>query len=276
MIPKIIHYCWFGGKPLPPLALSCINSWKKFFPDYEIKEWNEKNFDVNQIKYTKEAYKQKKYAYVSDYARFKILKEYGGIYFDTDVEIIRSFKDIIDNGNFFGFEVDPDGKNTPGIYAPKYCFAVNPGLGFGFEKNHPFLNDIIKKYSTLSFDGGEMNPWLKTIVAYTTELLCKYGLENRKGIQTISFKKEESLFYSYITIYPSDYFAPTNVITGKTHITKNTRSIHRYMGSWNTSENKNVYTKIKCLLKNLIPEYLIIIYNKIQRRKYKIEYRPSK
>ena len=148
MIPKIIHYCWFGGKPLPPLALSCINSWKKFFPDYEIKEWNEKNFDVNQIKYTKEAYKQKKYAYVSDYARFKILKEYGGIYFDTDVEIIRSFKDIIDNGNFFGFEVDPDGKNTPGIYAPKYCFAVNPGLGFGFEKNHPFLNDIIKKCCT--------------------------------------------------------------------------------------------------------------------------------
>ena len=121
-----------------------------------------------------------------------------------------------------------------------------------------------------------MNPWLKTIVAYTTELLCKYGLENRKGIQTISFKKKESLSYSYITIYPSDYFAPTNVITGKTHITKNTRSIHRYMGSWNTSENKNVYTKIKYLLKNLIPEYLIIIYNKIQRRKYKIEYRQSK
>ena len=112
MIPHIIHYCWFGGNPLPELAEKCLASWREFFPDYEIKEWNEKNFDVNQIKYTKEAYKQKKYAYVSDYARFKILKEYGGIYFDTDVEIIRSFKDIIDNGNFFGFEVDPDGKTT--------------------------------------------------------------------------------------------------------------------------------------------------------------------
>ena len=95
MIPKIIHYCWFGKKPLPKLALKCIASWKKFLPDYEIKEWNEDNFDVNQIPYTSEAYACKKYAFVSDYARFKIMYEYGGIYFDTDVEVIKPLDDII-------------------------------------------------------------------------------------------------------------------------------------------------------------------------------------
>ena len=102
MIPKTIHYCWFGKKPLPPLAKKCIVSWKKFFPDYEIIEWNEDNFDVNQIPYTAEAYKHKKYAFVSDYARFKILYEHGGLYFDTDVEIIKPMNDIISQGNFMG------------------------------------------------------------------------------------------------------------------------------------------------------------------------------
>ena len=129
MIPKIIHYCWFGRNPLPDLAQRCIASWRKFLPDYEIREWNEDNFDVNSIPYTAEAYRQKKYAFVSDYARFWIMYHYGGLYFDTDVEIICPMDDIIERGCFMGFEVDPDGKNTPGMYAPRYTFAVNPGLG---------------------------------------------------------------------------------------------------------------------------------------------------
>lgn len=114
MIPKIIHYCWFGRGPLPELAQKCIASWKKYLPDYEIKEWNEDNFDVNIIPYTAEAYQAKKYAFVSDYARFWIMYHYGGIYFDTDVEVIRPMDDIVANGNFMGFEVDPDGENTIG------------------------------------------------------------------------------------------------------------------------------------------------------------------
>lgn len=124
MIPKIIHYCWFGRNPLPPLAQECIASWRKYLPDYEIKEWNEDNFDVNAIPYTAEAYRQKKYAFVSDYARFWIMYHYGGLYFDTDVEVIRPLDDIIAAGNFMGFELDPDGENTPGRYAPRYCFSV--------------------------------------------------------------------------------------------------------------------------------------------------------
>ena len=104
MIPKVIHYCWFGRNPLPKDAIICINSWKKNLPDFEIKEWNEDNFDVNMIPYTAEAYAAKKYAFVSDFARFWILYKHGGLYFDTDVEVIKPLDDIIARGNFMAYE----------------------------------------------------------------------------------------------------------------------------------------------------------------------------
>ena len=125
MIPKIIHYCWFGRNPLPELAQKCIASWRKYLPDYEIKEWNEDNFDVNMIPYTAEAYKAKKYAFVSDYARFWILYKYGGLYFDTDVEVIKPMDDIIARGPFMGCE------NEAGKGATK--LGVNPGPRPGNE-----------------------------------------------------------------------------------------------------------------------------------------------
>uniref|UniRef100_UPI004027572F glycosyltransferase n=1 Tax=Segatella hominis TaxID=2518605 RepID=UPI004027572F len=127
MIPKIIHYCWFGLGPLPELAQKCIASWKKYLPDYEIKEWNEDNFDVNIIPYTAEAYQAKKYAFVSDYARFWILYKYGGIYFDTDVEVIRPIDDIVERGNFMGFETGPKLQ----LKEDASEASVNPGLGMG-------------------------------------------------------------------------------------------------------------------------------------------------
>ena len=132
-IPKIIHYCWFGGKELPESAKKCIDSWKRFFPDYKIKEWNESNFDINYCDYTKEAYEAKKWAFVSDVARFKILYENGGFYFDTDVEVIKSFDDIISNGAFMGFEND------------KKCL-VNPGLGLGVEAGNQFYKEMLDLY----------------------------------------------------------------------------------------------------------------------------------
>lgn len=256
MIPHIIHYCWFGHNPLPELAQKCIASWKKFLPDYEIREWNEDNFDVNMIPYTAEAYRQKKYAFVSDYARFWILYRYGGLYFDTDVEIICPMDDIIERGCFMGFEVDPDGKNTPGKYAPRYTFAVNPGLGTGFFKGHPFLQKMMQLYATLTFHDAEMNPWLKTIVAYTTEALVEEGLQNKKGIQRVGD----------ITVYPHEYFAPINVISGKLHITPSTHTIHHYMGSW---DNKN--HSIKDVIRNILPEWVFLLNNRIKRRKYRIK-----
>ena len=120
MIPKVIHYCWFGGNPLPASAKKCIASWRKYLPDYEIKEWNESNFDVNIIPYTAEAYKAKKYAFVSDYARFWILYKYGGLYFDTDVEVIKNMDDIIAKGAFMGCENEakPGGGHAPIGVAP--------------------------------------------------------------------------------------------------------------------------------------------------------------
>ena len=275
MIPKIIHYCWFGRNPLPELAQRCIASWRKFLPDYEIKEWNEDNFDVNIIPYTAEAYKQKKYAFVSDYARFWILYRYGGIYFDTDVEVIRPMDDIIARGNFMGFEQDPDGVNTPGKYAPRYCFAVALGLGLGISQGHPFIKKMLEKYDLMEFEMPTL-PWGKTIVAYTTEVLVEDGLRNIKGIQNVDD----------ITIYPHEYFAPIDVITGRLHITPNTYTIHWYMGSWGENgtscENdrstlvaslaKNLNLKyLKNKLKRALPEWVFYLNNRIKRRRYRIK-----
>lgn len=257
MIPKIIHYCWFGHNPLPELTLRCIASWKKFLPNYEIREWNEDIFNVNIIPYTAEAYRQKKYAFVSDYARLWILYRHGGIYFDTDVEIIKPLDDIVARGNFMGFEVDPDGKNTPDRYAPRYSFGVNPGIGMGIEQGHPFMRQLQDVYAGLQFTGAVMNPWFKTIVAYTTEELMKKGLKNVKGIQLIGD----------ITVYPHEYFAPINVITGRLHITPHTRTIHHYTRSWNEGKHHS----FKDRLRNLLPEWILVLNNRIKRRKYHIK-----
>lgn len=258
MIPKIIHYCWFGRNPLPPLAQECIASWRKYLPDYEIKEWNEDNFDVNIIPYTAEAYKQKKYAFVSDYARFWVMYKYGGIYFDTDVEVIRSMDDIIAKGNFMGFEVDPDGENSPGKYAPRYCFAVNPGLGFGVEKGNAFIKRMLDVYADLEFVSVPVDiAWYKTIVAYTTEELCALGLKNKKGIQNVGG----------FTIYPREYFSPINVITNKLKVTDKTCTIHRFTSTWSESKNKSLCEYFRCI----VPDCIFAINNKIKRRYYKVK-----
>lgn len=213
MIPKKIHYCWFGRNPLPESALKCIASWRKFLPDYEIIEWNEDNFDVNCIPYTAQAYAAKKYAFVSDYARFKILYEHGGIYFDTDVEVIRPMDDIIAAGPFMGYEIDPkDGR----------LGEVAPGLGLGAEAQMTFYDRIIKEYAKLRFlnEDGSLNQ--KTIVKYNSELLAQYGLSAKLGIQNVAG----------LTIYPSEYFNPLDDATGRLRITPNTRSIHWFSKTW--------------------------------------------
>lgn len=306
MIPKIIHYCWFGGNPLPELAQRCIASWRKFFPDYEIWQWTDKDgngnvngnedslpftvyrlqgsenenkdenvnvnvnvnkkgmydrnmsFDVNIVPYTAEAYRQKKYAFVSDYARFWIMYKYGGIYFDTDVEVIRPMDDIIARGNFMGFEVDPDGENTPGRYAPRYCFGVNPGVGFGIVKRHSFLKRMLDLYADLEFQPVPADiAWYKTIVAYTTEELCCCGLKNMKGIQSVQG----------INIYPRVFFSPINVVSGKCKITEKTCSIHRFSSTWSESQSKT----IKDYLRHYLPEWVFYLHNRIKRRKYRIK-----
>lgn len=217
MIPKKIHYCWFGRNPLPEDAQKCIASWRKFLPDYEIIEWNEDNFDVHSIPYTEQAYKAKKYAFVSDYARFKILYEHGGLYFDTDVEVIKPFDNIIIAGPFMGFEIDPTGNtSTP------FDGNVAPGLGLGAVAGMDFYKKVLEAYSNFNFLNSDGSLNLKTVVKYTTELLLFEGLKNIKGIQCIAG----------INIYPNEYFNPLDDNTGRLRITPNTHSIHWYSKTW--------------------------------------------
>lgn len=238
MIPKIIHYCWFGGNPLPPLALKCIASWKKYFPDYEIKQWNESNFDVNIIPYTAQAYIAKKYAFVSDYARFWIIYRYGGVYFDTDVEVIKPMDKILSQGPYMGFERNPR-KNVDGM--------VNPGLGFAAEKHDETIKEILNYYNNLNFSIDPNNiSNTETIVQHTTSVLIKCGLKRIQGIQKVNN------FY----IYPSEYFAPIHFVSRRLHITKNTYTIHQYMASWMTKKNS--------IIRNYIPEWILILINRIK------------
>ena len=222
MIPKVIHYCWFGRNPLPPFAVKCIESWKKFLPGYEIKEWNEDNFDVNIIPYTQEAYEARKYAFVSDYARFYILYHHGGIYFDTDVEVIKSIDDIIERGAFMGCENEAKPGATALAVAQGLGLGCNPGLGLGCNPGLGLYAEILGLYAGLHFlrSNGGLN--LKTVVEYTTELLSAKGLKNVNEMQCVAD----------VWIYPKEYFCPVNYQTNEMNITDNTRSIHHYAASW--------------------------------------------
>ena len=231
MIPKVIHYCWFGHNELPLLAKECIASWRKFLPDYEIKEWNEDNFDVNSIPYTAQAYKHKKYAFVSDYARFKILYEHGGIYFDTDVEVIKPIADILEKGPFFGLEQDV-----------KDSFVCAPGLGFACNPRLNLLGEMLKLYNNLIFEQSDGSLNQKTIVEHFSEMLLAKGLQPSSGI--IKF---EGAF-----IYPAEYFCPKPSEFGKIQITENTRTIHHYAASWIGSKQRIANFLIRIFGKKLV------------------------
>ncbi len=239
MIPKIIHYCWFGRNPLPELALKCIESWKKFLPDYEIKEWNEDNYDVRKIPYISQAYEAKKYAFVSDYARFDILYQHGGIYFDTDVEVIKDLTPIIEAGTFMGVE---------------RAGALNAGLGIASPAATEIFKEILNSYAEENFlnEGGSLN--LKTVVTRVSDIFKKYGFTDEEKIQEVKGYK----------IYPTEYFCPKSFFTGELKITENTYTIHWYDSSWCSEEDKKRYNfriKIqKRFGKNLFSNMIIKCY----------------
>ena len=236
-IPKIIHYCWFGGNPLPELAQKCIASWKKFLPDYEIKEWNEQNFDVYQTIYSAEAYTLKKYAHVSDYARFWVLYHYGGIYFDTDVEVIRPLDDILAKGSFLGFEC-PEG--TP---EDNPNGNVAAGLGMGIYPHHPFFGQIVDYYEHIHFvrwngkHSGNVTPHITNLLDYDHKQVLPGGIVNVNNL----------------LIYPEEYFCPINYNTKEKNITENTRTIHHYMASCHTNGGRwhALLTRINFILARL-------------------------
>lgn len=215
MIPKVIHYCWFGRGPLSDLAKKCIASWRKFMPEYEIREWNEDNFDVHLLPYTVEAYESRRYAFVSDYARFWVLYRYGGVYFDTDVELIRPMEDVLQEGPFMGFEILSGER-----------MAVNPGLGMAAEPGMGLYKSILDRYENLSFltEKGNLNPY--TMIPLVTDLLKEEGLKGNGTVEQVAG----------ITIYPPEWFNPFDDATGRLRKTENTHAIHWYAKSWLPAE----------------------------------------
>lgn len=209
MIPKKIHYCWFGRGEKPKLAKQCIESWHKYCPDYEIIEWNEDNFDINMNGYTKMCYEQKRYAFLSDFARLLIVAEYGGLYLDTDVELIKSPNELLKNDSFFGFE------NSE---------YVNTGLGFGSVPHGDVVEAMLEEYVSL-LDGTKGTIGCPRL---NTKALVKFGLVQNGMIQNVQ----------NAVIYPAQVFNPYDSVTGRLNKSDQTVSIHWYAATWMSKRQK--------------------------------------
>lgn len=221
-IPKIIHYCWFGNKKKPNKVVKCINSWKTILKDYQLIEWNENNFDIHQNKYVEKAYSKKKYAFVSDVARLQALKKYGGIYLDTDVEVLKSFDVFLDKKFILGFEE----KN---FVATSFIASV---------KNHFLINEFIFLYENESFYNDDDSLNIKTNVVRLTNLLQEKGLLMNDKYQILE---------NEIEIFPKEYFSPYDYINCVYGITEKTYCIHHFYVSW-----KSGSTQFKKIAKKFI------------------------
>lgn len=244
MIPKVIHYCWFGGKPLPDDVQKCIVSWKKKLPDYEIKEWNESNFNFKDNLYAREAYNHKKWAFVADYARIYVLVKYGGIYLDTDVEVIKSMDSLLQYKAFCCFQESKD-----------LCTAV-----LGCESNFEMFEEWLKLYDELEYNDSQPN------VIPFTRLCQKYGLKLNNQQQTIEG----------LEVFPSDYFSPKNYRTNETILTSNTYTIHHFHETWRSPLEKRMHRRDAKLTRRYGPVFghvfaniinlPVRIYNAIKKR----------
>ena len=206
MIPKIIHYCWFGRNKKTKLAEKCIASWKKYCPDYQIIEWNEDNFDVTAHPYARYCYQHQKWAFLSDYVRLAVISMYGGVYFDTDVELIKRIDKLLEKRAFYGFE-------TPE--------KVATGLGFGAEKEHCTVKAMLEVYDRLQPDESGNYP-LINCPKLNTEALIDLGLKTDGTKQDVAGA----------LILPAEYMNPYDDPTGRLRVTENTISIHWFSKSW--------------------------------------------
>lgn len=221
-IPKVIHYCWFGKGKMPKLAKKCIKSWKKYCPDYEFVLHTEDNFDLTQNRYMREAYEAGKWAFVSDYARLKIIYDNGGIYLDTDVELIKPIDDLVKLGGFMGFD-------EKGIVAT--------GLGFGAEKGNKIVSEFLKDYDDIPFILPDGSFDLTPCPDRNIEALKRLGMDIENKNQT----------FMDVTFLPDEYLCPMDYYTGKKTITDKTYSIHHYSASWTNSVTKRT-TRIKRII----------------------------
>lgn len=229
MIPKIIHYCWFGGGPLPELAKRCIASWKKYCLGYEIREWNEKNFNMDYCAYVKEAYLAKKWAFVSDVARLYALVQYGGIYMDTDMEVLKPLDDLLEYEAVSGFE--------DASFVMTSFMACKAG--------DPLFCELLHEYDGLHFQMQDGKLDYTTNVQRITRVLEKYGLRLDGTEQTIRG----------MMLFPQDYFSPKNWKTGDVYTTDATYTIHHFATSW-LSEEEKLQSKLMRKFERYIPSKL--------------------
>ena len=216
MIPKIIHYCWFGRGEMPRQMKKCLKSWKKLCPDWELMEWNEDSFDINSTTWTQQAYEARKYAFVADYVRLWALKKYGGVYLDTDVELVKNLDCFAEHKGYVGFAC------TNGL---------STGL-IGAEKEHPYIQKWFDFYQGKSFrtdSGMDMEPNTE----YSTQLLLERGMKLNDEKQTIFD----------MTIYPQTYFCPLYVDSFRNVKSGDTYAIHYFLATWRSERARKNFKK---------------------------------
>lgn len=239
MIPKKIHFCWFSGEEYPENIKKCLASWRKKLPDYEIVCWTRKNFDFEKNAFAVEALKAKKWAFVSDYVRLSVLYEFGGIYLDSDVEVIKPFDDsLLRNPAFLGLESN----------------GVITAWLIGAEAKNPLIKDFLEYYKDRHFCvNGRYDMTPNTVPL--SNICKKYGLSNDNAIQDLSIAK----------IYPEDYFCAKSVVDGKIRITPNTYTIHHFDGGWQTPMDKFI-KKIKYMIFSAIGDSMYPTIRAVYRK----------
>lgn len=241
MIPKIIHYCWFGHSEYPEKVKYCMKSWKTFMPDYKFVFWNEDNFDLNSVQFVRQAYDAKKYAFVSDYVRIYALKNYGGIYLDTDIEVVKSFDNILNSKAVFG--TDESGYLTAFMAA---------------EANHPYFIQLLDLYDNMNFlqKDGTMNTEVNN--TWMQNILRSYGYQKKNVMQNLE---------QGIIIYPCEYFHAKSLTSGKLMDTENTYCIHHHTLLWvNTKTRIIKFVRMRIVVPILGAEKYTKLVERIQRK----------
>ena len=232
-IPRIIHYCWFGGAEPPEEVKRCIKSWEQHCPGYQIIRWDEANYDYTKYTFAKEAYEQKKWAFVSDVARLDVVYQYGGIYLDTDVELVKPIDFLLEEQAFMGIE--------------KGRFVAT-GLGFGAQAGHKLIAENLDAYSQMKFIMNDGNLNLIPCPRVTTTILEQYGFK----------RKDEMQIIEGIKIFPSEYFCPMLLSDGSAEITNKTISIHHYAGTWTSDVEKRGVQKRRFIYTHFGKKWLSI------------------